>query len=98
MTKIFQLKGLKPPKEGHANFYECCDLTEKVYLVAGIFAYPHTIATTFIAHMAGHKSFNPSLRPQNYILGNSSRTIQSELKKKFMNFPPPIEISDISTI
>ena len=31
--------------------------------------------------MAGHKSFNPSLRPQNYILGNSSRTIQSELKK-----------------
>ena len=41
----------------------------------------HTLATTFIAHMAGHKSFNPSLRPQNYILGNSSRTIQSDLKK-----------------
>ena len=63
------------------NFYEWCDLTKKVYLVAGIFAYPNTLATTFIAHMAGHKSFNPSLRPQNYILGNSSRTIQSELKK-----------------
>ena len=56
------------------NFYECCDLAKKVHLT-------HTLATTFIAHMAGHKSFNPSLRPQNYILGNSSRTIQSELKK-----------------
>ena len=32
-TKIFQLKGLKPKNKGHINFYECCDLTEKVYLV-----------------------------------------------------------------
>ena len=28
-TKIYQLKGLKPKNEGHTNFYECCDLTEK---------------------------------------------------------------------
>ena len=31
-TKNFQLKGLKPKNKGHANFYECCDLTKKVYL------------------------------------------------------------------
>ena len=32
-TRIFQLKGLKPPKKGHTNFYECCDLTKKVCLM-----------------------------------------------------------------
>ena len=32
-TKIFQLKGMKPKNRGHTNFYECCDLTKKVYLV-----------------------------------------------------------------
>ena len=31
--KIFQLKGLKLENKGHTNFYECCDLTKKVYLV-----------------------------------------------------------------
>ena len=31
-TKIFQLKGLKPKNKGHTNFYECWDLTKKVYL------------------------------------------------------------------
>ena len=31
-TKIFQLKGLKSKNNGHMNFYECCDLTKKVYL------------------------------------------------------------------
>ena len=30
--KSFQLKGLKPENKGHTNFYECCDLTKKVYL------------------------------------------------------------------
>ena len=25
--------GLKPKNKGHMNFYECCDLTEKVYLI-----------------------------------------------------------------
>ena len=32
-SKIYQLKGLKPKNIGHTNFYECCDLTEKVYLM-----------------------------------------------------------------
>ena len=32
-SKIYQLKGLKPKNKGHMNFYECCDLTEKVYLL-----------------------------------------------------------------
>ena len=31
-TEIFQLKGLKLENKGHTNFYECCDLTKKVYL------------------------------------------------------------------
>ena len=31
-SNLFQLKGLKPKNKGHTNFYECCDLTEKVYL------------------------------------------------------------------
>ena len=30
-SKIYQLKGLKPKNKGHTNFYECCDLTKKVY-------------------------------------------------------------------
>ena len=32
-SKIYQLKGLKLNKKGHTNFYEYCDLTEKVYLI-----------------------------------------------------------------
>ena len=32
ISKIYQLKGLKPKNNDHTNFYECCDLTKKVYL------------------------------------------------------------------
>ena len=32
LVKIFQSKGLKPKNKGHMNFYQCCDLTKKVYL------------------------------------------------------------------
>ena len=32
-TRVFQLKGLKPKNKSHTNFYERCDLTEKVHLV-----------------------------------------------------------------
>ena len=32
-TWIYQLKSLKPKNKGDKNFYECCDLTKKVYLV-----------------------------------------------------------------
>ena len=31
--KIYRLKGLKPKNKDHMNFYECCDLTKKVYLI-----------------------------------------------------------------
>ena len=31
-TKIFQLKDLRPKNKGHTSFYECCNLTKKVYL------------------------------------------------------------------
>ena len=30
--------GLKPKNKGHTNFYECCDLTKKIYLVIPV---PH---------------------------------------------------------
>ena len=33
LSKIYQSKGLKPQNKGHTNFYECCDLTKKVYLM-----------------------------------------------------------------
>ena len=33
ISKIDQLKGLKPKNNDHTNFYECCDLTKKVYLI-----------------------------------------------------------------
>ena len=36
-TKIFQLMGLKPKNKDHTNFYECCDLTKKVYLCHLVF-------------------------------------------------------------
>ena len=32
-TKIVQLEGLKPKNKGHKNFYECCNLTKKIYLM-----------------------------------------------------------------
>ena len=32
-TNTFQLKGLKLKNKGRTNFYECCDLTKKVYLM-----------------------------------------------------------------
>ena len=31
--KIYQIQGLKPKNKAHTNFYECCDLTKKVYLL-----------------------------------------------------------------
>ena len=31
-SKIYQLKGLQSKNNGHTKFYECCDLTKKVYL------------------------------------------------------------------
>ena len=33
LLKIFQLKGLKSKNNDQTNFYECCDLTKKVYLM-----------------------------------------------------------------
>ena len=43
-SKIFQIKGLKLKTKGHMNFYECCDLTKKVYLVVHI---PATYVTYY---------------------------------------------------
>ena len=49
-TKIYQLKGLKPKNNGQTNFYECCDLTKKVYLqnIQNDFALPASDQQRFI--------------------------------------------------
>ena len=39
-----RLKGLKHKNKGHTNFYECCDLTEKLYLRQ------HTLAWGLLMH------------------------------------------------
>ena len=31
--------GLKPKNKSHANFYQCCDLTKKVYLAYTIYIF-----------------------------------------------------------
>ena len=46
-TKIYQLKGLKPKNKGHTNFYECCDLTKKVYLTPVGYSLPSCIVIEF---------------------------------------------------
>ena len=48
-TKTFQLKGLKPKNKGHMNFYECCDLTKKVYLIQVYTKYFLTSSNTHIS-------------------------------------------------
>ena len=42
-TKIYQLKGLKPKNKSRTNFYECCDLTEKVYLIYIVYYILHIL-------------------------------------------------------
>ena len=34
--------GLKPKDKGHTNFYECCDLTKKIYLVIPVTHFKNT--------------------------------------------------------
>ena len=33
ICEVYQLKALEPKNKGRTNFYECCDFTEKVYLM-----------------------------------------------------------------
>ena len=46
---FYYSEGLKPKNKGHTNFYECCDLTKKVYLIytvefdVTILYYPSTL-------------------------------------------------------
>ena len=44
LSKIYQLKGLKPKDKGHTNFYEFRDLTKKVYLGAPMVAVAAVVA------------------------------------------------------
>ena len=57
-TKIFQLKGLKPKNKGCTNFYECCDLTKKVYLILPLLQFPEI---RLVLKDIGNKSSDCSL-------------------------------------
>ena len=49
--KIHLLKGLRGINKGHKNFYECCDLTKKVYLTYIFSTYTilaHCMVSTFV--------------------------------------------------
>ena len=53
LSKIYQLKGLEPKNKGHTNFYECFDLTKKVYLMLHtttyiLYLFSKTRATAFL--------------------------------------------------
>ena len=52
-TKIVPFKGLQPKNKGHTNFYECCDLMEKVYLtyIKYVYTYINAFSTYFIIYM-----------------------------------------------
>ena len=49
-TNIFQLKGPKLKNKGQTNFYECCDLTKKLYLM---YFYVLSTTTKRKKHMIG---------------------------------------------
>ena len=62
LVKIYQLKGLQPKNKGHTNFYEFCDLTEKVYLAAFAAATDaglYTVAFIIVAHCASTDGLGP---------------------------------------
>ena len=46
--KNLSIKSLKPKNKGHSNFYECCDLTKKVYLVIMIWWFLSKISIQFL--------------------------------------------------
>ena len=78
-SKIFQIKGLKLKTKGHMNFYECCDLTKKVYLVVHI---PATFVTYYqhyykfhIQHLTDNSS-DTSGTCHNFILNSQIRKKQ----------------------
>ena len=49
-TKIFQLKCQKSKNNGQTNFYECCDLTKKVYLKYILRCVLHSIVYHILSH------------------------------------------------
>ena len=50
-TKIYRLKDLEAKNNGHMNFYECCDLTKKVYLI-----YMYVELYILLVRFAGRRS------------------------------------------
>ena len=56
-SKIYHLKGLKPKNKGHMNFYECCYLTKKVYLMYMYNAQHHLQFQIEECSSAGHISY-----------------------------------------
>ena len=67
LSKIFQLKGLKPKDKSQTNFYKCCDLTKKLYLVWGILYFKYSYFSN--EYCIGSRQFG---RFTNIVSGNSS--------------------------
>ena len=87
-TKIFQSKGLKPKNKDHANFYECCDLTKKIYLAAIYYTF-RMIFYSFETKlsMRVHEFFflkngcnNADLSSVSHIMTRTSRNVEGERK------------------
>ena len=67
--------GLKPENKGHTNFYECCDLTKKVYLKY------YTVSTVMVTNVC--YSYN-NLRLSEF--GKTSIVIRIPSSMKFFPF------------
>ena len=58
-SKIYQLMGLKPKNKGYTNFYECCDLTKKLYLrEVGFHSWKRSISFTYIRSSRAARSIS----------------------------------------
>ena len=70
-SKIHQLKSLRPKNKGHTNFYDCCDLTKKVYLTYYLYYY--------FTEIHDNKQLNGNIR-QNRITWSGMDCIQNRLE------------------
>ena len=75
LSKIYQLKCLKPKNKGHTNFYECCDLMEKVYLMRTFKIAPHLIRQTASPYTQKHPKNIFVFLNKNCILANIGKKL-----------------------
>ena len=88
------MKCLKPKNKGHTNFYGCCDLMEKVYLMRTFKIAPHLIRQTASPYTQKHpKNIFVLLKKTAFllILGRSKGNRPSFLSQEHVpNCPPGV--------